>query len=463
MDDRIEKMIDAAQQLKGGKYQVDVPESQPDEVGRLGSALRELAVSLELRYQEMNRIKQITAQINAGWMLEPILEGIYRDFRPLIPFNRIGFSQLEDNGKILRSRWSKTDRKRVRLEEGYAAPMEGSSLQTVMESREPRILNDLVAYLAKKPESESTRLIVQEGFRSSLTCPLVANGVAVGFIFFSSVNADAYANAHVEVFKQIADQLAILVEKGRLISELAERDRQIELQNEEMRHLNYLKNFFLGTAVHDLRNPIGNIQLISDVLMENSAQPLSQEELQGFVKDINQQARYMAELMNDILSVAEIETGQVKLVPVDFDLATFLHEAARRFNMVAEPKHTRVVLENEPAGKLRGDPQRLRQVIDHLLSNAVKYSPPGSVVRIFAEPLASGWRIKVKDQGPGILEKDRPRLFSDFGRLSSRSTGGEKSTGLGLAISRRLVEAHGGKIGAENLPDKGTIFWFEIP
>jgi two-component system sensor histidine kinase/response regulator len=268
----------------------------------------------------------------------------------------------------------------------------------------------------------------------------------------------------VEVFKQIADQLSMIVEKGRLVSDLAERSQQIERQNEELQRLNYLKNFFLGMAVHDLRNPVANIQLISDVLLGDDGQPLSQDELHGFVKDINQQSRFMAELINDILSVAEIEAGQMKLVPVDFEVAAFLHEAVRRYNRLAEAKHTRVVLETEVSGKIRGDPQRLRQVIDNLLSNAVKYSPLGSVVRVFAEQVVGGgWRIKVQDQGPGILEKDRPRLFLDFARLSARPTGGEKSTGLGLAIARRVVEAHSGQIGAENKPGQGATFWFEIP
>jgi len=463
MDDRIEKMIDAANQLKGGNFKVDLPISPLDEVGRLGRALQELAGSLELRYQELNRLNQITARINAGFMLEPILEGVYHDFRPLIPYNRIGLALLEDSGKTLRARWAKTDRQRVRLEAGYAAAMEGSSLQDVLNRREPRILNDLVNYLAQKPTSDSTRLIVEEGFRSSLTCPLVANGVAVGFIFFSSVTPGTYADVHVEVFKQIAGQLSMIVEKGRLVSDLAEHSQQIERQNEELKRLNYIKNFFLGMAVHDLRNPVANIQLISDVLLGDDGQPLSHDELQGFVKDINQQSRFMAELINDILSVAEIEAGQMKLAPVNFEVAAFLHEAVRRYNRLAEVKHTRVVLETEVSGKIRGDPQRLRQVIDNLLSNAVKYSPLGSVVRVFAEQVGGGWRIKVQDQGPGISEKDRPRLFQDFARLSARPTGGEKSTGLGLAIARRVVEAHSGQIGAENQPGQGATFWFEIP
>jgi signal transduction histidine kinase len=106
----------------------------------------------------------------------------------------------------------------------------------------------------------------------------------------------------------------------------------------------------------------------------------------------------------------------------------------------------------------------LRQVVDNLISNAVKYSPPGSRVTVTVETSGdSGWRINVADEGPGITPADRKKLFKDFARLSARPTGGEKSIGLGLAISRRVVEAHGGKIGVDSEPGRGANFWFTLP
>jgi signal transduction histidine kinase len=109
------------------------------------------------------------------------------------------------------------------------------------------------------------------------------------------------------------------------------------------------------------------------------------------------------------------------------------------------------------------DPLRLRQVMDNLISNAVKFSPPGSVVRVRASRQDAAWRIEVQDQGPGITPKDRQRLFQDFARLSAAPTGGEKSVGLGLAITRRVVKAHGGQIGVDSEPGRGATFWFTAP
>ncbi|MEO5958551.1 MAG: ATP-binding protein, partial [Opitutaceae bacterium] len=101
----------------------------------------------------------------------------------------------------------------------------------------------------------------------------------------------------------------------------------------------------------------------------------------------------------------------------------------------------------------------MKQVVDNLLSNAVKYSPPGSAIAADLRMEANGaWRFSVKDQGPGIPAAERHKLFQEFGRLSVQPTAGEKSTGLGLAICRRIVEAHAGTIGADNLPDRGAEF-----
>ena len=97
------------------------------------------------------------------------------------------------------------------------------------------------------------------------------------------------------------------------------------------------------------------------------------------------------------------------------------------------------------------------------MSNAVKYSPAGSIVRVESSDSGGVWRVAVLDEGPGVSEQDRSRLFQDFVRLSARPTGGESSTGLGLAIARRIVEAHGGAIGVSSNALCGSVFWFEIP
>ena len=229
-DPRIPRFRDATQAMAAGRFDVDIPFGD-DEVGLLGQALSELGRALERKFAELRALVEVTEKVNTGIILEEVLNHVYDAFRPLLPYDRIGFSLLELDGAVVRAVWARSESPSVCLPKGYSAKMEGSSLQTIIESGRPRILNDLAAYLREHPRSESTHKIVEEGMRSSLTCPLVAMGKPIGFMFFSSMSRDAYADMHVGLFQQLAGQLSMIVEKARLYEELLETRRQLEAAN----------------------------------------------------------------------------------------------------------------------------------------------------------------------------------------------------------------------------------------
>jgi len=463
--DEIERYVAAIRHLQHGDYTLDVAQVMPGGVlAPLGEALSGLARALDDRAARRARIDQIVQRINAGVTLDEILDRVYEDFRDLIPYNRMGLSLIEDDGQTVRARWAKTDQETIHLQRGYEAPLASSSLNDIVTSKQPRILNDLEDYLRHKPDSESTQLMVAEGIRSSLTCPLLADGNPIGFLFFSSIHPGAYRDAHVETFMHIADHLAISVARGRLVSELAEQKRAIERQNRELQRLSELKTTFLGIAVHDLRSPLGLIEMAIALLLDPTVD-IPEEERNILLRDVLDQSRHMLDLIHKLLDVTELEMGKLDLQREPVALAAFLTETVARHGTIASPKGTCITLEDPPAASdtVRADPLRLRQVMDNLLSNAVKYSPAGSTVTVRAAYLDGYWRISVQDEGPGILPNERDQLFEPFGRLSARPTGGERSTGLGLTIARRVVEAHGGQIGVDSVPGEGATFWFTLP
>ncbi len=462
--ERISKYIAATKRLIQEEFNLDLPylNDATEQMDQLGLALRELAEVLSQRQREREKLNQITSNINAGLFLEDILEIVYESFHDVIPYNRIGFSLIEKDGNTVRSLWAKSDQQIMLLKANYTGTLTGSSLGTIISTSCPRIIADLREYLKAKPTSASTRLILEEGMRSSLTCPLIVNGTPIGFMFFSSIEPNTYTYAHINVFEQIAGHLAVMLEKGRLVSELALQKKEIERQNEELVRLNELKNTFLGIAAHDLRGPIGNIQMITDLLLDPEIQ-LTGDEHKTLLYDISLQTNHMFTLLNNLLDVTRIEAGRLELEFEEFDLLTFLKQIVSRHNVMAAAKKTAILLELVPRIHVKADPVRLRQVVDNLVSNAVKYSPPGSIVRVSADKVEHGWRISVQDEGPGITLQDRTHLFQDFARLSAKPTGGEKSVGLGLAISRSIVEAHGGSIGVDSEPGHGARFWFTVP
>jgi signal transduction histidine kinase len=459
MDKSTERFIKQIKQLGAGIYD---PHALTEAENGLGQAIRSLARDLELRQRQEQQFDQIMAQINAGLTLEDALNAVYQSFWELIPYDRIGVALLEEGEPTVRLHWVRSDLRAMKLEVGYTAPLAGSSLELILQSGQPRILNDLQDYLQHKPESISTRLIVEEGLHSSLTCPLIVEGIPQGFIFFSCAQPQAYTDAHCDVFQRIARQLAVVVEKGLLVSRLAAQKEAIERQNKELRRLNGLKNAFVGMAVHDLRDPIAHIQMVAQVLL-GEYPPLTVEEQREFLRTVGRQADHMLQMIGEILDVTEIEAGRLNLQIATVDLCRLLDVAVTHYNHLASAKGTHVLLEAAPIGLVQVDPMRVRQVIDNLISNAVKFSPPGSKVHVSAAKIEAGWKVSIRDEGPGVTAEDRKRLFQDFARLSARPTGGEKSTGLGLAISKRFVEAHGGQIGVDSSPGQGATFWFTLP
>jgi len=238
---------------------------------------------------------------------------------------------------------------------------------------------------------------------------------------------------------------------------------QSRLLLEQLSQANEAKNRFLGMAAHDLRNPLASIRGLAEFLEDPSIGPLNPEQ-KDLITTIRETSQSMLRLVNELLDVATIEAGELKIQLAPCRIDEVMEKCAYLANMEAARKGT--VVQIEPLPKLPAipaDEAKIKQVIDNLLSNAIKYSPPGSTVRLSLRATEREAVISVFDQGPGIPEHERHRLFKDFGRLSTKPTGGEKSTGLGLAICHKIVEAHRGTIDAHNLPDRGCEFRVSLP
>lgn len=242
-DRRISKLREATEAMAAGDFRVALEAGEAasngaaDDVASLGAALARLGAALERRFAEMTTLSGLAEKINAGLLVEEILDHVFVSFQSIIPYDRIGFSFLEEEGRLVRAFWARSVASELKVKVGYAAPLAGSSLNQILETGRPRILNDLEGYLREHPESSSTRLIVEEGVRSSLTCPLVAMGKPIGFMFFSSFKPGTYASAHSDVFVQVAGHLSAVVEKGRLYQELVQIKLQLEQANQKLSEL----------------------------------------------------------------------------------------------------------------------------------------------------------------------------------------------------------------------------------
>jgi signal transduction histidine kinase len=180
--------------------------------------------------------------------------------------------------------------------------------------------------------------------------------------------------------------------------------------------------------------------------------------------ELHRYAQGMLTMVNDLLDVAKIESGDLELHLAAVDLVELIEHALRLNRLGAEKKSISIeCVYEKPSIPIVVDPGKIEQVLANLLSNAIKYSPPGSSVSLSARRSETDVLVSVQDHGPGISAEGQARLFQPFGRVGSKPTAGEKSTGLGLAICRKIVEGHKGSIWVESSPGQGSTFFFSLP
>ena len=192
---------------------MNAPQNAP---GLLAQFIADQGNDVEHRFIGLRRLLEATDRIDPGVLLDEVLRQVHETFRNFLPCDRTGLALLDEGSDRLQMRWVRTSAPEPRLAVGFNAGLSGSSLEGVMATGEPRIIADLPGYFAQHPESRSVPLLIAEGMRSSLTCPLSAAGKPIGFLFFSSQTADAYTHEHVEAMRTILPQFSALVVKGRL-------------------------------------------------------------------------------------------------------------------------------------------------------------------------------------------------------------------------------------------------------
>ncbi len=242
--------------------------------------------------------------------------------------------------------------------------------------------------------------------------------------------------------------------------------RLMTRSNHGLRKANELKNQLLRMAAHDLKGPLSAIIGYTRIINRRVASDPKLTRVAGKIQGASQQ---MLQLIDELLVSAQIESGKLVLNRVAVDVCVIAEQVVASFAKEAENKQQSLELDAEKPGQcmVAAEGARLAQVLSNLVSNAIKFSPRGLPIRVRVRPAQtpgadSVVRIGVVDEGPGLNEDDKARLFGKFQRLSARPTAGEPSTGLGLSIAKQLVELHEGRIWAESEIGQGSIFFVEL-
>jgi signal transduction histidine kinase len=259
-------------------------------------------------------------------------------------------------------------------------------------------------------------------------------------------------------YLNVAHKVDKLQEESAILSE---RNAKLKELNERLTLLNNEKSEFLGIAAHDLKNPLSSISLSASTL-KKYLETLPHEKIISHLERIENTSTKMKNIVTNLININIIETGEYKIKKEELNLSALISYIVEDFHHRTAEKNIQIIY-NEPADiKITTDENAIYSILDNLISNAVKYSHRNSAVNI---ELIKDDKItvKIKDNGLGIQDSEKDKVFQKFSRISNKPTGGENSTGLGLSIVKKLTELIGGNISFKSKYGKGTTFTLELP
>jgi len=408
------------------------------------------AIAQGMSVEERVALDEVNRRVAAEESLESIIDFLFKTTRGICPCDRIGLAFVEEGGARVVSEYAAASYEPLLLKQGYAEDVAGSTLRKVIEMGVPRVINDLEAYLERKPDSRSTKMLVKEGIRASMTCPLVVNGRNVGLLFRSSREKGVYKEHEVYMHMAVAERLSQAVEKAWRIKQLTESNRV------------YFET--LGFVTHELKSPLAAIIMNGRLLTDNVVGELDPE--QGdVVKKMIRKAELLLNLVREFLDFSNLEGGDIELSVergIDFR-KKIVYSAVEMLEPQIAQRRCRLEIDVPEELEVDCDPGLMSIAMVNLIGNAVKYGKDGGVVRIEAAKEDGSLTVSVFNEGPGFTEEQKDYLFKKFSRIKDEQLMRQQGTGLGLYTTWRLINMHGGKIWAESEKGRWAKFSFRIP
>jgi PAS domain S-box-containing protein len=291
------------------------------------------------------------------------------------------------------------------------------------------------------------------GVRTALAFPVLVGSEVVAVLEFFSPGATPPDTRTLGAMANVGAVLGRVVERRRA-------EAALEAQNEQLRQLDALKDEFVSLVSHELRTPLTSIRGYLELVLDD-ADSLTAEQ-RKFLEVVQRNAQRLLQLVSDLLFVAQVDAGRLSVEHEDVDLATVAEESVQAAEPNAAANGVRLVLETKPA-HLAGDRARLAQLVDNLVSNAIKFTRTGGSVTVRVGPTEGGVALEVADSGIGIPADEQDQLFERFFRSTNARRAAIQGTGLGLVIVRAISDAHGGTVSLESAEGVGTTFRIELP
>jgi len=406
----------------------------------------ELRDELGRRADILDATNRCARALSSSLEIEHAFAAFIRELRGLVPFERMAIVLVEaGNIRVFATSGAGAD---TVFPPGSLITVTGSILEAVAAKGQTVYREDMT-----EPQYVEEPEFLELGLRCRVVAPLLSGPETIGAI--SLVRRDPHSFRAVEI-----ELLGLL---GRLVGSAVQNIRAYEAEREtveELRKLSALRADFVSLVSHELRSPMASV-IGSARTLQQRWRELSPEQRESFLDLIAHETARLAELIGDVLDTSRIEAGTFSYSFDDVDLGELVRDSAAVAAQAQDEVGVRAVVRDH-LPLVRGDRNRLRQVLINLIDNAVNYSPAGDEVRVEAIASDGMVLIEVRDRGPGIPSEHQKVIFEKFGRVAI----GDKAkpgTGLGLFIARSIAEAHGGFLEVQSAPDNGAVFTLSLP
>ena len=411
---------------------------------RAGEAER-LRDELGRRADVLEAANRCARALSSSLELDEAFDAFIREVRGLVPFDRVAIVlSEEESAHVMAVAGAGADDV---MTPGSARPIQGSLLEQVLRTNQGVYRRDMQG--AEYPEEEEFLTL---GLRCRLAAPLLLGTKAIGMLSLVRREPNTFSQEEIELAELL----------GRLVGSAVQNIRAYEAERktvEELRRLSALRADFVSLVSHELRTPMAAV-IGSARTLQMRWRELTPEQRESFLELIAGETSRLATLIADVLDTSRIEAGTFSFRFADVDLGELVRDSVSTADLGADEVSVRAEV-REPLPRVRGDAQRLRQVLMNLIDNAIKYSPAGDEIEVRAYAEDGHVCVDVHDRGPGIAREDQRLIFEKFGRVTTGNT--RPGTGLGLFIARSIAEAHGGTLEVTSAPKKGSTFTLALP
>ena len=379
--------------------------------------------------------------------LNEAFEAFIRELRGFVPFDRMAIV-LEEAGtaQVLAVAGVGAE---VVFSRGSRQPVGQTLLDEILRTGQTVYREDMT-----EARYSEEREFGELGLRSRIAAPLLHGPRAFGMISLVRREPSGFNTQELELVGLL----------GRLVASAVQNIRAYEAERntvEELRRLSALRADFVSLVSHELRAPMASVVGSAQTLRQRWRE-LNPDQRESFLALISSETERLAALVADVLDTSRIDAGTFTYRFADVDLGALVRDSVAGLSLTQEEVSVVADVHSE-LPSVRGDRDRLQQVLTNLLDNAVKFSPAGEEVRVSAFQQDSRVRIEVSDRGPGVPPDQQRLIFEKFGRGKTTSSPGTPGTGLGLYIARSIVEAHGGVLEVSSWPDAGATFTLSLP